>query len=53
MFVYCCDLNGDLVELVEGMPRVCKAIIMAKGGYLKNRKYKLYFDLLNIFLVTT
>jgi hypothetical protein len=27
------------VKLVEGMPRVCKAVIKAKGGYLKNLKY--------------
>ena len=31
------------------MPRVCKAGIKAKGGYLKNLKYKIYFDLFNPF----
>jgi hypothetical protein len=24
---------------------MCKAVIRAKGGYLKNLKYKIYFDL--------
>jgi hypothetical protein len=32
------------VKLVEIMPRACKAVIKAKGGYL-NLKYKMYFDL--------
>ena len=32
------------VKLVESMPRVCNAVIKAKGGYLKNLKYKIYFD---------
>ena len=27
------------------MPRVCKAVIKAKGGYLKNLKSQVYFDL--------
>ena len=40
------------VMLVERMPSVCKAI-KAKGGYLKNLKYKIYFDLFNTFLATT
>jgi hypothetical protein len=31
------------------MPRVCKAVIKAKGGYLKNLKSKIYLDLINIF----
>jgi hypothetical protein len=35
------------------MPRVCKPVIKAKGGYLKNLKYKIYFDLFNTFLFTT
>ena len=26
---------------------------LVKGGYLKNLKYKIYFDLFNTFLVTT
>ena len=30
-----------------------KSVIKAKGGYLKNLKYKIYFDLFNTFLVTT
>jgi hypothetical protein len=41
------------VKLVERMPRVCKAAIKPKGGYLKNLKSKIYFDLFNTFLVTT
>ena len=28
-------------------------VIKAKIGYLKNLKYKMYFDLVNTFLVTT
>ena len=39
------------VKLVERMPRVCKAVINAKGGYLE--EYKIDFDLFNTFLVTT
>ena len=35
------------VKLVERMPRVCKAVIKAKVGYLKNIKYN--FDLFNTF----
>ena len=34
------------MKLVERMPKVCKAVIKAKGGYLKNLKCKIYFDLL-------
>ena len=41
------------VKLVERMPRVCKAVIKAKGGYLKNLKSKIYLDLFTTFLVTT
>jgi hypothetical protein len=41
------------VKLVERIPRVCKAVIKAKDGYLKNLKYKIYFDLFNTFLFTT
>ena len=37
------------MKLVERMPRVCKAIIKANGGYLQNVKYKIYFDLFNTF----
>jgi hypothetical protein len=33
------------MKLVERMPRVCKAVIKAKGGYLKNIKYEIYFNL--------
>jgi hypothetical protein len=29
------------VMLVERMPRVCKAVIKAKGGYLE--EFKIYF----------
>ena len=38
-----------LMKLVERMPRVCKAVIKAKGGYLKNLKYNIYFDMFNTF----
>ena len=31
----------------ERMPRVCKAVIKAKGGYFE--EYKIYFDLFNTF----
>jgi hypothetical protein len=37
------------VKLVERMPRVCKAVIMAKGVYLNNLKSKMYLDLLKHF----
>ena len=37
------------VKLVERMPRVCKAVIKAKGGYFTNLKYKIYLDLLTLF----
>ena len=39
------------VKLVERMPRVCKAVIEAKGGYFE--ELKIYFDLFNTVLVTT
>ena len=39
------------VKLVKRMPRVCKAVIKAKVGYFE--ECKIYFDLLNTFLVTT
>ena len=39
------------VKLVERMPRVCKAVIKAKGGYFEESK--IYFDSFNTFLVTT
>ena len=42
-----------LMRLVERMPRVCKAVIKAKGGYLKNQKYKIYYDLFKTLLVPT
>ena len=38
------------VKLVERMPRLCKAVIKAKGGYFEESK--IYFDLINTFLVT-
>ena len=41
------------VKLVERMPRVCKAVIKAKGGYLKNVKYKIDLDLFNTFFCFT
>ena len=39
------------VKLVERMPRECKAVIKAKGGYFEEPQ--IYLDLLNTFLVTT
>ena len=41
------------MKLVERMPRVCKAVIKAKDGYLKNLKYKIFDLYLKFFLVTT
>ena len=38
------------VKLVERMPRVCKALIKAKGGYFEVSK--IYLDLFKTFLVT-
>jgi hypothetical protein len=36
---------GDyFMKLVERMLRVCKVVIKAKGGYLKNLKYTMYLD---------
>jgi hypothetical protein len=37
------------MKLVERMPRMCKAVIKANGGYLKNLKYKIYLELFNTF----
>jgi hypothetical protein len=37
-----------LMKLVERMPRVCKAVIKAKGGYFEESK--IYFDLFNSYL---
>ena len=48
--------KASLMKLFERMPRVCKAVIKAKGGYFwRNLKYKIYLDLLKtfFFLVTT
>ena len=39
------------VKLVETLPRVCKAVIKAKGGYFEESK--IYLDLFTTFLVTT
>ena len=33
------------MKLVGRMPRACKAVMKAKGGYLKPIKYKIYLDL--------
>jgi hypothetical protein len=45
-------IPGDyLMKLVERMPRVCKAVIKAKGGYFEESQ--IYFDLFNHVLVTT
>ena len=46
------SIPGDyLMKLVERMPRVCKAVIKANGGYFEESK--ICFDLFNTFLVTT
>jgi hypothetical protein len=45
------DWRTFQVKLVERMPRVCKAIIKAKGGYFEESK--IYLDLFNKFVVTT
>jgi hypothetical protein len=42
--------NAFQVKLVERMPRVCKAV-KAKDGFFE--EYNIYFDLFNIFWVTT
>ena len=39
------------VKQVERMPRVCKDVIKAKGGYFEESQ--IYFDSFNSFLVTT
>ena len=39
------------VKLVEGMQRVCKPVIKAKGGYFEESQIYIFFDLL--LLVTT
>jgi hypothetical protein len=38
-----------LMKLVERMPRVCKAVIKAKGGYFEENKIDL--DFLNTWLL--
>jgi hypothetical protein len=35
------------VKLVERMPRVCKTVIKAKGGYFEESK--IYYDMFNTF----
>ena len=40
-----------LMKMVERIPRVCKAVIKAKGGYFE--EIKMYFDFFNTFSVTT
>ena len=40
-----------LMKLVERMPRVCTAVIKAKGGYFE--EYKIYVGVLNTFMGTT
>jgi hypothetical protein len=39
------------VKLVQRMPRVCKAVIKAKGVYFE--EYKIDLDLFNTFLLST
>ncbi|CDQ74154.1 unnamed protein product [Oncorhynchus mykiss] len=47
---YMWELHQDCWKSIP----VCKAVIKVKGSYLKNLKYKMYFDLfLTLFLVTT
>jgi hypothetical protein len=41
------------LKLVERMPRVCKAVIKAKGGYFEESKKKHILIFLTLFLVTT
>ena len=36
-----------LEKLVERMPRVCKAVIKAKGGFFEESQIKMYVDLFN------
>jgi hypothetical protein len=36
-----------IMQLVERMPRVCKAVIKAKGGYIEESQK--YLDLFNTF----
>ena len=39
------------MKLVERMPRVCKAVNKAKGGYFEESHIKnIYFDLFNTFV---
>jgi hypothetical protein len=40
-----------LMKLFERMPKVCKAVIKAKGGYFEESL--IYFDLFNTFLGVT
>ena len=40
-----------LMKLVERMPRVCKAVIKANGGYFEESQ--IYFDLSNTVLAPT
>jgi hypothetical protein len=39
------------MKLVERIPRVCNAVIKAKGGFFEESK--IYFDLFNTFLVAS
>ena len=44
-------ISGDyLLKLIERMPRVCKAVIRAKGDYLKKLEYKM-FSVISPFFV--
>ena len=46
-------ISGDyLMKIIERVLRVCKAVIKAKGCYLKNLKYKTCFELFHTFLFT-
>ena len=44
-------MHDYLMQLVERMPNVCKAVIKAKGGYFEESQ--IYLDLFNTFVVTT
>ena len=48
------SIPGDyLMNLAERMPRVCKAVIKAKGDYFEESQIEIYFHLFNTFLVIT
>ena len=45
-------IPGDyLRKLDERIPRVCKAVIKAKGGFLKNLKSKIYLHFFDYYMI--